>query len=59
VTDTADHWPPGLPKPDGITHRWSCTRPPPEDHYRLDKAGQPVVVHRCPSCGATERDATP
>jgi hypothetical protein len=51
-----DHWPPGLSKPDGITHRWSCTRPPPEDHYRLDKAtGLPVVAKRCPSCGATEK----
>jgi hypothetical protein len=61
MTDTADHWPPGLPKSDGITHRWSCTRPPAEDYYRVDPAtGLPVIVRRCPSsCGATEKDPRP
>ena len=53
---TAAPWPPGLPEPDRIPHSWRCTRPPAEDHYRVDKAtGQPVVVRRCPSCGAVEK----
>jgi hypothetical protein len=55
MTGTADHWPPGLPKPDPIRHAWNCTRPPPEDRYRVDKTGLPVVVKRCPKCGATEK----
>ena len=50
-----DHWP-GLPKPDPIRHAWNCSRPPAQDHYRVDKAtGQPVVTKRCPNCGGTEK----
>ena len=55
---TAPAWPPGLPEPDRIVHGWHCSRPAPEDHYRLDpKTGQAVILKRCPSCGATERQA--
>ena len=53
---TDQTWP---PRPaDRIVHRWSCTHPPAEDFYRLDpKTGQALIVKRCPSCGATERQA--
>jgi hypothetical protein len=56
---TAPAWPPGLREPDRIDHRWSCSRPPPEDHYTTDKTGQPVIVKRCPGCGAVEPTTTP
>jgi hypothetical protein len=54
---TAPAWPPGLPEDDRIRHGWQCSRPAPEDHYTTDKAGKPVIVKRCPGCGATERQA--
>jgi hypothetical protein len=54
----APAWPPGLPEPDPIRHKWQCSRPAPEDHYRIDpKTGQPTVVKRCPSCGGIEKPA--
>ena len=54
---TPPAWPPGLPEPDRIRHRWDCTRPPVEDAYRVDSAGNPVIRRRCPSCGAVEKPA--
>jgi hypothetical protein len=60
MTDTADRWPPGLPEPDRITHRWRCTRPPAEDRYVHDpKTGEPRIARRCPSCGAVEKRTEP
>jgi hypothetical protein len=45
---------------DRAPHKWQCTRPPLEDHYRRDpKTGEAAVVRRCPSCGAVERPAKP
>jgi hypothetical protein len=53
---TAPAWPPGLPEPDRIVHKWQCSRPALEDYYTTDrKTGQPIVVKRCPSCGAVEK----
>jgi hypothetical protein len=54
---TAPAWPPGLPEPDRIAHRWSCSRPPAEDAYRVGQTGQLVIVRRCPACGRVERGA--
>jgi hypothetical protein len=51
---TDQTWP---PRPtDRIVHKWSCCHPPGEDYVIRDKDGKPLVVKRCPSCGAVERE---